>query len=184
MLEADIRYKEENDFASQALTQTLPMMFGHRTSALRSRGKLVDHDRFLSQYWPHFPQSLTKKLGKSPFSTDFNVSLCPKTRRRSLARSSVSFHAYSTPLGSLVSLYLGVISGSERTVTFESGYLDRDTYENSNLRSQSKLAGHCSRIYDIFLSYRQRKLELGDFDAAERLVILVLNHDISYLIEY
>ena len=57
---------------------------------------------------------------------------------------------------------------------FESGYLDRDTYENSHLRNQSKFAGHFSRIYDIFLSYRQRKMELGDFDAAERLVILVL----------
>ena len=64
MLEADICYKEENDPAFQALTRTL----GHRTSALRSRGKLVDHDRFLSQYWPHFPQLLTKKLGESPFS--------------------------------------------------------------------------------------------------------------------
>ena len=92
MLEADICYKEENDIASQASRRTLLMMSGHsRTSALQSRGKLVDRDRFLSQYWPHFPQSLTKKLGKSPFSTNFNVSLCPKTRLRSLARSSVSF---------------------------------------------------------------------------------------------
>ena len=71
-------------------------------------------------------------------------------------------------------LRLGVISGSERTATSESGYLDRDTYENSNLRSQSKFAGHYSRIYDIFLSYRERKMELGDFDAAERSVVLVL----------
>ena len=95
MLEADICYKEGNDIApSQALTRTLPMMSGHRTSALRSRGKLVDHDRFLSQYWPHFPQSLTKKLGKSPFSMNFDVSLGPKTRRRSLARSSVSFFVF------------------------------------------------------------------------------------------
>ena len=63
---------------------------------------------------------------------------------------------------------------------FESGYLDRDTYKNSNSRSQ-KFAGHSSRIYDIFLSYRQRKMELGDFDAAERLVVLFFNHDIPYL---
>lgn len=105
---------------------------------------------------------------------NFNVSLGPKTRRRSLARSSVNFCAYPTTLGSLVSLHLGVISGSERTATFKSGYLDREAYENPNLRSQSKFAGHRSRIYDIFLSYRQRKMELGDFDAAERLVILVI----------
>ena len=95
MLENDIYCKEENDIASQALTRTLPTMSGHRTSALRSRGNIVDHDRFLSQYWPHFPQSLTKKLGKSPFPTNFNVSFCPKTRRRSLARLLVSFCAYS-----------------------------------------------------------------------------------------
>ena len=95
-------YKEGNDIAlSQALTRTLPMMSGRRTSGLRSRGKLVNHDRFLSQYWPHFPQSFTKKLGKSPFSMNFNVSLCPKARRRSLVRSSVSFCAYSTPLGAI-----------------------------------------------------------------------------------
>ena len=89
MLEADICSKEENDIASQALTQTLPMMSG--PSALQSRGKLVDEFRFLSQYWPHFPQSLTKKLGKSPFSRNFNISLCPKTRCRSSARSLVKF---------------------------------------------------------------------------------------------
>ena len=96
MLEADICYKEGNDSGlSQALT--LPM-----TSTLRSHGKLVDHNRFLSQYWPHFPQSLTKKLGKTLFSTNFDVSLCPKTPRRSLARSSVSFCAYPTLLESSV----------------------------------------------------------------------------------
>jgi hypothetical protein len=62
MLEADI--EEGNDIAlSQALTRTLPMISGRRSSALRSRGKLVNHFRFLSQYWPHFPQPLTKKLG-------------------------------------------------------------------------------------------------------------------------
>lgn len=103
MLEADIYYKDENDIASQALAGTLPMMSGHKTSALRSRGKLVDHNRFLSHYWPHFSQSLTKKLGKSPFSTNFNLSLFPKMCRRSLVRSSASFCVYSTPLGSLVS---------------------------------------------------------------------------------
>ena len=74
MLEADICYKEGNDVElCQALTRTLLMTSGHRTSALRSRGKLVDRDRFLSQYWPHFPQPLTKKLGKSPFSMNFEV---------------------------------------------------------------------------------------------------------------
>lgn len=67
MLEADICYKEGDDIAlSQALTRTPRMMSDHRSSALRSGGKFVDHDRFLSQYWPHFPQSLTKKLGESP----------------------------------------------------------------------------------------------------------------------
>ena len=64
MLEADICYKEGNDIPlSQALTRSLPMMTCHKASALRPRGKLVDHDRFLSQYWPNFPQPLTKKLG-------------------------------------------------------------------------------------------------------------------------
>jgi hypothetical protein len=58
-------------------------------------------------------------------------------------------------------LHLGVISGSERTATFESGYLDRDTYENSNLRSKFKFAGHLSRIYDIFLSYRRAEDGIG-----------------------
>ena len=65
MLQADICYKEEIEIASsQASTRTLPMMSSHRASALRSPGKLVNHDRFLSQYWSHFPQSLTKKLSK------------------------------------------------------------------------------------------------------------------------
>jgi len=71
-------------------------------------------------------------------------------------------------------LHPGVISGSEQTATLESGYMDRDTYENSHLRGQSTFAGHRSRIYDIFLSYRKQKMGLGDFDVAERLVNSVL----------
>jgi hypothetical protein len=86
MLEADICYKEEIDSTSQALARTLPMMSDHRTSTVRSHGKFVDHYRFSSHYWSHFPQSLTKRLGKTPFSVNFNVSLCPKIRHRYLAR--------------------------------------------------------------------------------------------------
>ncbi|KAF8816728.1 hypothetical protein BYT27DRAFT_7237858 [Phlegmacium glaucopus] len=134
MLEADIRYKEENEVASsQTLTQTLPMMSGP-ASALRTRGKLVNFDRFWSEYWPHFSQSLTKKLNAL----------------------------------SVFSEIMGVISGSEQAVMSESGYLDRDTYENFSLRGQSTFADHRPRIYDIFLSYRKRKISLGDFDVAER----------------
>ena len=87
MLEADIA--EKNDIASsQALTQTLPMLSGQRASSLC--GKLVNRDRFLSHYWPHFSQSLTKKLGKFSFYINFDISPCTKTRRLYLMRSSVS----------------------------------------------------------------------------------------------
>lgn len=174
MLEADICYKEQNhDPSSQASTRTPVMISGHRASPSRTRGKLVTHDRFLSEYWPHFSQILTKKLSKSSFCLNFNISLCPKTRRQSLARSSVSCSLSYIVDAINNLLHPGVISGSERTATLESGYLDRDAYENSTLRAQSTFAGHHSRIYDIFVSYRKRKMKLGDFDAAERLAISV-----------
>lgn len=78
MLEGDICYQEENDTSlPKASTRTLAAISGHRPSVLRSRGKLVNHDRFLSHYWPHFSQSLTKKLSKLSFYINFNISPCP-----------------------------------------------------------------------------------------------------------
>ena len=92
MLEADIA--EKNDIvSSQTLTRTLPMLSGQKASPLC--GKLVNRNRFLSHYWPHFSQLLTKKLGKFSFYMNFIISLCLKTRRRYLMKSSVSYNLES-----------------------------------------------------------------------------------------
>lgn len=64
--------------------------------------------------------------------------------------------------------FVGVIMGSEETLTSDSTYLDRAAYENLSERAQSTFAGRRSQIYTLFESYLSLKRQLGDTDAADR----------------
>ncbi|KAG9004067.1 hypothetical protein FRB90_011077 [Tulasnella sp. 427] len=62
---------------------------------------------------------------------------------------------------------VGVIKGSEASLSFESGFLDRAAYENLSTRTYPVFAGQRDLVYDLFLSYLRFKPK-GSWDAAER----------------
>ena len=62
----------------------------------------------------------------------------------------------------------GIICGSEQAASMSRGFMDRTSYENLSCRAHPTFAQQRTIIYDIFLRYREKKIELGDYDAAER----------------
>ncbi|KAJ7171712.1 hypothetical protein C8R43DRAFT_1231226 [Mycena crocata] len=64
--------------------------------------------------------------------------------------------------------FMGVIMGSEETLTGDSSCLDRDTYLNLSERGQNTFADQRERVYDLFESYGSQKRLLRDVDAADR----------------
>ena len=65
---------------------------------------------------------------------------------------------------------LGIISGSEGAILSPDGHLDRQTYLNLSPRSYPTFADHRDAVYDLFLVYLKRKMELDNTDVANRLV--------------
>ncbi|KAF9014907.1 hypothetical protein BDQ17DRAFT_1418043 [Cyathus striatus] len=63
---------------------------------------------------------------------------------------------------------VGVIEGSEETLSQEKRFLDKVTYENLSHRAQHTFATQRGAIYDIFNAYLKHKRTRGDFDAADR----------------
>ncbi|KAJ7222624.1 hypothetical protein GGX14DRAFT_558715 [Mycena pura] len=68
----------------------------------------------------------------------------------------------------IYSEFMGVIMGSEETLSGASSYLNRDTYLNLSDRAQSTFADQRERIYTLFESYVSQKRSLEDIDAADR----------------
>ncbi|KAJ7451097.1 hypothetical protein FB451DRAFT_1566339 [Mycena latifolia] len=64
--------------------------------------------------------------------------------------------------------FMGVIMGSEETLTGASSYLDREGYLNLSERAQSTFADQRQRIYSLFESYLNQKRLLCDVDPADR----------------
>ncbi|KAF8222237.1 hypothetical protein L208DRAFT_1381918 [Tricholoma matsutake] len=72
---------------------------------------------------------------------------------------------------------IGVIQGSEESLSYESRFLDQHGYENLSHRAQYTFANHRDIVYSIFQAYTKQKRLLGDFDAADR------THDILKAID-
>nr|GAT46622.1 predicted protein [Mycena chlorophos] len=64
--------------------------------------------------------------------------------------------------------FLGVIMGSEDTLSGETTYLSRDAYINLSERAQSSFADQRERIYTLFEAYQGLKRTSGDVDPADR----------------
>ncbi|TFY54263.1 hypothetical protein EVJ58_g8968 [Rhodofomes roseus] len=65
---------------------------------------------------------------------------------------------------------MGVIKGSEQSLTSEHGFLDRDSYLNLSYRTQATFANQRDVVYDLFLAYLKQKRIRGEWDAADRYV--------------
>jgi hypothetical protein len=63
---------------------------------------------------------------------------------------------------------LGVIQGSEESLSHENRFLDKHTYENLSHRAQYTFANKRDIVYSIFQAYIKQKRLRGNFDAADR----------------
>ncbi|KDQ30332.1 hypothetical protein PLEOSDRAFT_155016 [Pleurotus ostreatus PC15] len=110
-------------------------------------GTLVTYDRFLKEYWAHFPQTLTKRLDPA------------------LVYSEI----------------MGIIKGSEKTLTSPEWFLDHSAYMGLGHRAFSTFADNRATVYEIFLAYTKQKRANGDYDAADRshdILQAIRNHDV------
>ncbi|RXW22210.1 hypothetical protein EST38_g3633 [Candolleomyces aberdarensis] len=101
---------------------------------VNGKRQLVTYNIFLEQYWPHFPQDLTKNLDPALVFNEI----------------------------------LGVIKGSEKSLSHVTGYLDLGAYRDLSHRTQHLFANHRHRIYSLFRAYMDRKRKRGEFDSADR----------------
>ncbi|KAJ7151710.1 hypothetical protein C8R46DRAFT_1357916 [Mycena filopes] len=107
----------------------------------------LTYEKFQRDYWPHFPQSLSKGLDAAMVFSE----------------------------------WMGVIKGSEETLTSKSYYLDREDYLNLSERRQSTFSDQRARIYDLFERYLTQKTLDSDTDAADRthaILKSIQNHDV------
>ena len=63
---------------------------------------------------------------------------------------------------------MGVIKGSEDSLTSQGHHLDQCTYEGLSHRSQSTFSHQRSIVYALFEAYSKRKKLEGHFDLADR----------------
>ncbi|KAF9493953.1 hypothetical protein BDN71DRAFT_1027051 [Pleurotus eryngii] len=110
-------------------------------------GTFVTYDRFLEEYWAHFPQTLTRRLDPA------------------LVFSEI----------------MGIIKGSEKTLTCPEWFLDHSAYMDLGHRAFSTFADNRATVYEIFLAYTKQKRANGDYDAADRshdILQAIRNHDV------
>ncbi|RXW14070.1 hypothetical protein EST38_g11783 [Candolleomyces aberdarensis] len=99
-----------------------------------NRSQLVTYNVFFEQYWPRFPQGLTKNLDPALVFSEF----------------------------------LGVIKGSEQSLSHETRCLDLTAYRNLSHRAQHVFAKQRDRIYSLFQAYVKYKKQRGEYDTADR----------------
>ncbi|KAF4623894.1 hypothetical protein D9613_001576 [Agrocybe pediades] len=63
---------------------------------------------------------------------------------------------------------MGVIQGSEESLSNENGFLEKETYEGLSHRTQYAFVNKRDIIYNIFLQYVKRKKTLNEYDGADR----------------
>ncbi|CAE6457638.1 unnamed protein product, partial [Rhizoctonia solani] len=69
--------------------------------------------------------------------------------------------------------FLGVIEGSEITLSSELNILSRRQYLEYS-RGKSLIFSQCDKIYTLYESYRKIRIRLGGHDAAERTHALIV----------
>ncbi|KAG2132368.1 hypothetical protein DEU56DRAFT_981701 [Suillus clintonianus] len=104
------------------------------TDDAEARDSFVTYDVFAKQYWPHFPQGLTKNFSSWLVFSEF----------------------------------MGIIKGSEQTLGFPDGFLDRPSYLGLPFRSNPTFANQRDTLYDMFEIYRKFKKQKRHFDVADR----------------
>ena len=144
--------KEETDFVDSPLHGKDPAgpLADWDNPCTRS---IVTFEIFRDEYWPHFPQSLTKGLG---------------TLRCAIYCIQIVHSPRSADVSLVFSEFMGVIKGSEDALIFPDGHLDQCSYERLSHRSQSTFSHQRTIVYSLFEVYTKRKKLAGHFDSADR----------------
>ncbi|KAI0089819.1 hypothetical protein BDY19DRAFT_1047690 [Irpex rosettiformis] len=64
--------------------------------------------------------------------------------------------------------FMGIIQGSEESVSTERGYIDQETYLNVARRQQGTFTTQRDSVYQLFEEYLRMKQRRGEWDAADR----------------
>jgi hypothetical protein len=64
--------------------------------------------------------------------------------------------------------FMGVIKGSEKSISFPQGFLDRQTYIGLSHRSQATFYDRREQIYSLFEIYTEMKKKRRERDVADR----------------
>lgn len=113
------------------------------------RRGFVSYGEFLTSYWVHLPQSITRSLGEG---TSFALVYPNDNADPALVFGEI----------------MGVIEGSEETVGTKQRCLDREAYKALSFRTQGMFAHKRDEIYDLFMAYTKLKYQRQDYDAADR----------------
>lgn len=127
----------------------------------------VTYDVFEKQYWPHFPQGLTKNLSSTAsFLSDDALTRLTQIHGWFSASLWASLNLY--PSKQFLNRLTGIIKGSEQALGFPGGFLDRSSYLCLPCRSNPIFANQRDILYDIFEIYRKFKKQKRHFDVADR----------------
>ncbi|KAG1728187.1 P-loop containing nucleoside triphosphate hydrolase protein [Suillus paluster] len=128
------------------------------TDDAETHDSLVTYNVFKNQYWPHFPQGLTKNLSSA---ASFAIH----------GWVSASFWASTNlyPIKQLLNPHIGIIKGSEQALSCPDGVLDRSSYIRISRRSNPISANHMDSVYDIFEIYKKFKKYKYHLDVADRM---------------
>ena len=76
--------------------------------------------------------------------------------------------------GTRLNPVLGVIEGSEESLSHQRHFLDKKAYENLSHRAQYAFANRRETIYAIFQLYLKQKKANNEYDAADRCVMPII----------
>ncbi|KAG1720128.1 uncharacterized protein EDB91DRAFT_1257152 [Suillus paluster] len=128
------------------------------TDDAETHDSLVTYNIFKNQYWPHFPQGLTKNLSSA---ASFAIH----------GWFSASFWASTNlyPIKQLLNPHIGIIKGSEQALSCPDGVLDRSSYLCISRRSNPISANHMDSVYNIFEIYKKFKKYKYHLNVADRM---------------
>lgn len=134
------------------------------------KDSFVTYDIFSRTYWPHFPRPLPKGFGMYCFDHANQYSLMHHPHCRAMA---CFFRVHGCvimnyDMSGTLQLFIGVIKGSEKSLSCPDGFPDEATYCCLSARSNPTFANHRQSLYALFQAYCKLKKERRHHDVADR----------------
>jgi hypothetical protein len=137
------------------------------TNDAGAHDSLVTYAVFEKQYWPHFPQGLTKNLSNTTSFLSGDMLTRPTQIHGWFSANSWASRS-PHPTKRFLNHLTGIIKGSEQALSFPDGFLDRPSYLHLSCRSNPIFANQRDTLYDMFEIYRKLRKQKRHFDVADR----------------